>query len=882
MKRSGTTSQVLFKGVSRPFFLGLFLTAMVYAKSLPSFAQTPSDPSLLLSTPGIRLTNPPIDTLVTPILLPDLIISSLKVTKLEADSIRYAGTLQNIGLGSANLDGPTTANSDNVSIQAFVSSDKVFGNSDDKPAGGTVLGIGPLGLLKQGEERSFSFGASIAVNVQTHPYLLVKADWGEVVAETNERNNVANARIPHPNLPDLIVSFLEVTTYTEDSIQYSGTIQNIGPGPANLDGPTTANSDNVSIQAFVSRDEIFGNSDDKPAGGTILGISPLGFLHEGEQRSFSFGASITASRETHPYLLLSVDWGNVLREEREDNNTASTRIVRRGLPDLVVGTLVVTDLNEESIRYKGTIENIGRGPANLDGPTGSDADNVSVQAFLSSDRIFGNEDDRAAGGTILGASPLGELKVGELRPFTFGASVDTDPKTHPYLLVRVDWGEVVKEEDEENNVGIAPLPIRDIFPEPEDEPDDLPQNARVVSPGSEQLLNFRKPTDQDWITFLAAPDQFYQMRTHQLADKGDTVLDVFYQSPNRKFLIPLITGLNEQGVGKNLGESVLVKIPIPSFIFVRIRSLDPNGGEADTEYFFSTSLRSSGNIFPVFVVDYIKLSESPPGSIVSANNTHDLPVPVGDISVTFLNLSNGVHELKVTVPPGYQPRHNPCCTSGVTDPHDIDYGNPRLVNVPEDAGVSFAFVPSVQVEGSIREASNPSQGIEGAYLTFHTELEPFKDETYSNHPNSADNTNSWVTSATGAFPTNIILPGVDWDIMVSKSGYVTKVVSGTLTNLNPNGVNVVDIVLDKAEPHRIAPKPTLFFADPLKRNGIELEWEGLQAGTYRIETIDHLLSGAWNEAFVISTNGLEKSTWQDLNATNKPFQFYRLEFLQNP
>ena len=82
--------------------------------------------------------------------------------------------------------------------------------------------------------------------------------------------------------PDLILTSLTVTVQSANSISYSWTIQNVGDSPANLDGPTSNEADNVSVQAFLSQDTIFENAGDSPAGGTILGLSPLGLLNPGQ------------------------------------------------------------------------------------------------------------------------------------------------------------------------------------------------------------------------------------------------------------------------------------------------------------------------------------------------------------------------------------------------------------------------------------------------------------------------------------------------------------------------------------------------------------------------------------------------------------------------
>lgn len=89
----------------------------------------------------------------------------------------------------------------------------------------------------------------------------------------------AQVKLPPPPkpllLPDLVVSSLSAKFIAPNRIQYSWTITNVGTGPANLEGPNPASSDNLKVQAFISKDTVFGNAGDVPAGGTIVGTSPL-------------------------------------------------------------------------------------------------------------------------------------------------------------------------------------------------------------------------------------------------------------------------------------------------------------------------------------------------------------------------------------------------------------------------------------------------------------------------------------------------------------------------------------------------------------------------------------------------------------------------------
>jgi len=263
---------------------------------------------------------------------------------------------------------------------------------------------------------------------------------------------------PAGQQPDLVVSDLKVLGLWGDAIQYQYTIKNIGTAPANLDGPTMDNeADNVSVQAFLSQDTIFNNSGDAGAGGTIVGLSPLGYLNPGESRTGSFKCTVDNPSNWN-YLTLKVDWGESASESNESNNTLAVPLASVPRPDLVVVGLQVTSMNTTTIRYQYTIKNIGAAPANLDGPTmDNEADNVSVQAFLSQDTVFNNGVDSPAGGTIVGLSPLGYLDPGETWTRSFTSSADNPPAWN-YLTLMVDWGQSLVESNESNNYIAVPIP----------------------------------------------------------------------------------------------------------------------------------------------------------------------------------------------------------------------------------------------------------------------------------------------------------------------------------------------------------------------------------------------------------------------------------------
>jgi hypothetical protein len=141
----------------------------------------------------------------------------------------------------------------------------------------------------------------------------------------------ASAQVVPPKpvlIPDLVISSLSAKFIAPNKIQYSWTITNIGTGPANLEGPNPASTDNIKVQAFVSKDTVFGNAGDIPAGGTIVGTSPLPKLDPGTSKSGTFTATVDANLTQKPHLVLKVDSANAMVELKEDNNTAAVGIGR--------------------------------------------------------------------------------------------------------------------------------------------------------------------------------------------------------------------------------------------------------------------------------------------------------------------------------------------------------------------------------------------------------------------------------------------------------------------------------------------------------------------------------------------------------------------------
>lgn len=152
-----------------------------------------------------------------------------------------------------------------------------------------------------------------------------------------------------------------------------------------------------------------------------------------------------------------------------------------GGPDLVLTAVSLDSFTSNSVSYSWTLENAGDAPAVLEGPTGDIADNVSVQAFLSNDTVFGNAGDIPAGGTVVGSSPIADLAPGATLNGSFSSSVTEDPCGFAYLILKCDWGEVVVELDEDNNTAADAIVCQKIDIKPDSDVNPInPKNKGVI------------------------------------------------------------------------------------------------------------------------------------------------------------------------------------------------------------------------------------------------------------------------------------------------------------------------------------------------------------------------------------------------------------------
>jgi len=350
----------------------------------------------------------------------DIVVTNAMITSRTDTSIRFSYTIKNEGTA-------TIPSIYNVSIQSFFSKNTIMNDSNDVDAGISRIGIDkPLG---PGESYTGTCYASGAIP-KGMKYLVFEVDYANVIEEEVEFNNTYSLLLA----PDLVITNAEITSKSDNRLNYTFTIKN--------NGYTTVNDlYHINIQNMYSANTIFNDKGDVPCGGCILGIK--GSLAPGESYTGTFYSLIEAPIGMD-YMLLKIDCGEIEEETDETNNTYILQL----MPDLEITNIEVISKSQDQVNYEYTIKNKGIN-------TIPSLYNISIQNFYSANEVFYDENDVSAGGGVLAVDrPLapGESYTGIFS--AFGAV----PDGMNYVTGMVDWGDSIKETNEDNNRFAAKIP----------------------------------------------------------------------------------------------------------------------------------------------------------------------------------------------------------------------------------------------------------------------------------------------------------------------------------------------------------------------------------------------------------------------------------------
>ncbi len=346
------------------------------------------------------------------------------------------------------------------------------------------------------------------------------------------------------------------------------------------------------------------------------------------------------------------------------------------------------------------------------------------------------------------------------------------------------------------------------------EPDDTTADASPFMVGGSQLHNLHTSNDVDWVQLFVPPDETIQISARQVGTNVNLMLEVFYRTPDG-----IITNIDwltaaDQDEGSEVVEATDIDLKTyselqPGFYYVRVQPEDPafTGAESSYELCMETPVGGGGDLWAMAVDVLSPDYAPPPGAVAVVDGVHTQEFK-GARKVVFAGLPDGVHTVEVRAATGYLPDEDAQRAGQVRNELSEFFGNPKARTVTGEQPVFayFGFVPVVQVDAVVRDAWT-GERIAGAAPLFTATNGVIAGQVYRRYPNHASYATNWQTAADGAFPADVLLPAVDWDVAVSAAAHRVWSRTGAVTGQAPGAavdLGVISLTPVDANSNRIA------------------------------------------------------------------------------
>ncbi len=403
---------------------------------------------------------------------PDLLIASFTAPASTGAgaTISVTDTTRNQGAGSAAAS----------TTRYYLSTNNIF------DAGDVMLGGRAVPALAPGASDTGTATLTIPSDASGSYYLFAKADGDNVVAESEEGNNLFATNITIG--ADLVISSLTVPSDggAGQALTLTDTTRNQGAGAA----AASTTSYYLSVDAALDGSDV------------LLGSRAVPALAASTSSTGSVTVTIPAGTATGTYYVFAqADAGNVVSEVSEANNTAFAT-VRVG-PDLSVTNLVApaTTGAGVAISVTDTTRNLGAG-----------ASPASTTRFYLS---FNNVLD--AGDTLLGGRAVAALAPGASDTGTVSLTIPAGMASGTYyLFAKADGDDAIVETQEGNNLFATNITIG---------ADLIIENLTVPTDGGAGLpITLTDTTKNQSSATAAASTTSYYLSTDALLDGGDVLL----------------------------------------------------------------------------------------------------------------------------------------------------------------------------------------------------------------------------------------------------------------------------------------------------------------------------------------------------------------------
>ena len=343
-------------------------------------------------------------------------------TSAPGNTISASSYMQNIG----NLTAPSST------LGYYLSTNQILDPGD------VLLLTSPGGVLGAGQYASRYDNLVIPASTATGSYyILFVADPANVVAESNENNNVISASLllVAPGI-DLSITqpYLSPNSVAPGSTVYSTCyIQNLG-------NSTAASS---TVGYYLSTDQVLSSND-------VLLRTTVGPALAGNQYSYRSDSPVipAGTAPGNYYVLFVADPANVVSETNENNNVASAAL-------LVIAPGIDLQIQQQALSISSVTPGFTiNGSCYIQNAGNTLAASSTVGFYLSTDQLLDASDVllNTATGFSLPASQT------SYRGATLVVPTGTAAGNY-YVLFVADPSNVVAETNENNNIATAPLTV---------------------------------------------------------------------------------------------------------------------------------------------------------------------------------------------------------------------------------------------------------------------------------------------------------------------------------------------------------------------------------------------------------------------------------------
>lgn len=458
------------------------------------------------------------------------------------------------------------------------------------------------------------------------------------------------------------------------------------------------------------------------------------------------------------------------------------------------------------------------------------------------------------------------------------------------------------------------------------ETDDAAPQAAALAVGHAQQHFLHVSNDVDWVSFymvsqmvneVITQDASYVISAEQLGNNSDLQIELWRLLPDGS--LQSVAAVNNNGAGSGITESMSLLAPDEGWYFLSVISANSDLWGYESEYNLFIDL-TPGDTLVVVAVDRLAGNQPPAGAVATVNGGNAKSFN-GRTSVSYSGLA-GLVTVRVTTAAGYVAEEDPQQANQVMNKQNTRFGNPRLFNGGQTAGLLFQFIPAGTVTGEIRDAWT-GERVADAQLAFRARSGVISNYVYDGFPAFAAYKQPWRTRVGGGFPTNVTLPTVAWDVSVTGpfhtgvfANLLPGLTRGTVSNLGVLYVHPVDTngngLSDEWERQHFGAPTNLppggdFDGDRfsnrdeylagtsptnpasrlehrlplLQPTGLRLSWPTVAGRSYRVRATDTLsipnwtaLGGPWT-----ATTGQIEMEYNDHEALLRTNRAYRVELL---